>query len=98
MPNYFVIAWRPVGEEALFFRGDHRYEIFLPYVANELLLNAYIRGWVRCVEYARVFDAEPKLTDRSFAKGFARERVRIFPYQGELLKTQLLLPTKRPQW
>ena len=93
MVRRFVIAWRPPGGKPLFFRGDNRYEIFLAYISDDVTSS---RGWVKDVEHARVFDTFPDFNRRSFAKNFNAERLRIFPYDGELLPTQVTRPTRRP--
>ena len=91
MRKHYVISWRIPGGGVYFFRGDSRYEIFLPYVSAERVSQ----GWTRQVEYARVFEAFPALDRHSFAKNFDAERLRIFPYEGEVLQTQVLRPTRR---
>ena len=90
--DHFLIAWRPLGSSPFFFRGDNRYEIYLPYISEEVVS----RGWVRDVAYARVFGAFPDFSEKSFAKNFDVERLRIFPYKGDILSTQILRPTQRP--
>ncbi len=92
MPKFFVVAWRPPGKKPYFFRGDNRYEIFLPYISEEHVS----RGWVTDIEYARVFEAFPVFDRRSFSRNFNAERMRVFEYEGEILPTQIVRPIKRP--
>ncbi|MES2006837.1 MAG: hypothetical protein V4436_01880 [Patescibacteria group bacterium] len=93
MKKFFVIAWRPNGQAPYFFRGDDRYEIFLPYISEEITS----RGWVKDIERARVFDTFPDFGPKSLAKNIDAERLRIFPYEGEILPTQVVRPTRRPR-
>ena len=93
MKKHFVIAWRPVGREPYFFRGDNRYRIFLPYISEDVAS----RGWVKNIEYARIFDTFPDFDRRSYSKHFHTERLRIFLYEKEILPTQVVRPTKRPR-
>ncbi len=92
MKKYFVIAWRPNGQAPYFFRGDNRYEIFLPYISKEVVS----KGWVSNIEHARVFETFPDFGPKSLAKNIDTERLRIFTYEGELLPTQIVRPTHRP--
>jgi len=91
--RYFVITWRPPGGELYFFRGDSRYEIFLPYISEKVVS----RGWVRDEAYARVFDGFPVFTSRSFAKNFIMSRLNVYPYKGQIQPTHILRPIRRPQ-
>jgi hypothetical protein len=92
MKKLFVIAWRPKGQAPYFFRGDNRYEIFLPYISQEFVSE----GWVRSIEHARVFDIFPDFGPKSLAKNIDAERLRIFSYDGEILPSQIKRPTRRP--
>ncbi len=98
MSSYFIIAWRAPGDSPYFFRGDRRYQIFLPYISAQRVP----KGWVRDEAYARVFDMFPVFGPKSLAKGFIADRLRIFPYEGPILPTQRFHPIKRPimprQW
>lgn len=91
--NRFVISWRAPGRERYFFRGDSRYEIFLPYISAEVVSQ----GWVKDIAHARVFDAFPVFTRTSFAKNFMEGYLRVFPYTAELLPTQIFRPMQRPR-
>lgn len=91
--RYYVITWRPPGGELYFFRGDSRYEIFLPYISTEIVS----RGWVRDEAYARVFDGPPVFTANSFAKNFIMNRLNVYSYEKPLQPTQILRPIRRPQ-
>lgn len=93
MSKYFVITWRCPGGKVYFFRGDSRYEIFLPYISAKTVS----RGWVHEEKYARVFDAYPVFAITSFAKNFIADRLRIFPYEKEILPTQVVRPIRRPR-
>jgi hypothetical protein len=88
----FVITWRAPGGTLYFFRGDGRYEIFLPYISEATVQP----GWVTGERFARVFTEFPVFTARSYAKGFNASRLKIYPYEKEVLPTQIVLPTKRP--
>ncbi len=83
MNGCFVITWRPPGGILYFFRGDNRYEIFLPYISA----NKVSQGWVRKEEYARVFTTFPVFTAKSLAKNFDVTRLKVYPYEKELLPT-----------
>lgn len=91
--RYYVIAWRGVGCHALFFRGDNRYKIYLPFISE----TQVSWGWVETVERARLFDTFPVFDRTSFSKNFNAERLCIYPYDEEPLPSQLLRPTKRPE-
>ena len=91
--RHYVITWRCPGGELYFFRGDNRREIFLPYISKEVVR----RGWVKDERYARIFDIFPVFTHSSFAKNFEVDRLRIFPYEKPIQRTQILRPTKRPR-
>ncbi|PIT91023.1 hypothetical protein COU17_02510 [Candidatus Kaiserbacteria bacterium CG10_big_fil_rev_8_21_14_0_10_49_17] len=91
--KFYVIAWRPHGRSPFFFRGDARYEIYLPYISNEYVSD----GWVRDIAYARLFKAYPDFTARSFSKKLDASRIRIFPYDGDVLETHIIRPTLRPR-
>jgi len=93
MSRYFVITWRAPGGDIYFFRGDNRYEIFLPYISEKIVS----KGWVRKEEYARVFDSFPVFTRTSFAKNFPADRMKVYPYEKEIMSTQIVRPTSRPR-
>ena len=92
-----IIGWRPFRRPPLYFRGDYRYEIFLPYLSDERVAEGLVEGWVEDSRVARVFELPIVFTKRSFAKGLDLERLTIFPYSGELLSSQFFHPIKRPR-
>lgn len=93
MPRYYVITWRAPGGRPYFFRGDGRYEIFLPYISE----THVPRGWVENDAYARLFEAFPVFTEKSLAKNFRADRLNIYPYESEVQPTHSIRPVKRPQ-
>jgi hypothetical protein len=93
MGRYFVITWRTLGGDLYFFRGDNRYEIFLPFISAGIIS----KGWVREEEYARVFNSFPVFTGNSFAKNFPADRLKVYPYEKEIMPTQIVRPTHRPR-
>ena len=97
MRNLCLIAWRPFARDAIFFRGDDRFEIYLPYISDAMVKRGELNGWVRNEEHARVFEVPILFNERSFAKGFDKERFLISPYQGSILPTQIFRPLKRPE-
>jgi len=92
MNGHFVITWRAPGGDLYFFRGDNRYEIFLPYISAEKVS----KGWVKKEEHARVFTTFPDFTRTSLAKNFNADRLKVYPYVKEIMPTQLVRPTRRP--
>jgi hypothetical protein len=91
MANYHVITWRAPGGCLWFFRGDNRYEIFLPYISEGVVS----RGWVADEAQARVFEGFLSIDTFSLARNFDARRLNVYPYEGPLLKTQLF---KEPRW
>lgn len=92
MPRYYVIGWRAPGMSPYFFRGDNRYPVYLPYVSEESLT----KGWVTEIARARVFEGFPCLNKKSYSKHLDVTRIRIYPYEEEILPTQIYRPIKRP--
>ena len=61
----FVISYRPLGHEPVFFRGDNRYELYLPALDIEDLKNGHLsKGWVWRIRFARVFESYPCFDNR----------------------------------
>jgi len=89
----YVIAWRPRGGKPFFFRGDRRYEVYLPFISEGYVSD----GWKEDIAHARLFEAFPVFDSRSFSKRLDATRIRIFPYDGEVLETQVIRPIRRPQ-
>lgn len=96
MRNLCVLGWRPHGHEPLYFRGDERYEVYLPFISDELIQKGLVRGWHENIAKARVFEVPVLLTARSFARGFLSDRLRIYPYEDVVLSTQIFKPIRRP--
>lgn len=97
-----VIGWRPAGRTPLYFRGDNRYKIYLPFISDELIYRKeregqQVSGWVTDVGFARVFEVPVTLEEKSFAKNFIMDRFVIYPYDGEILPFQIFRPIKRPR-
>lgn len=93
MPKYHVIAWRAPGEAACFFRGDNRYAIYLPFISS----TGITKGWVSDISEARVFEGYPCLDRRSASKRLDLSRIRVFPYDGPILSSQIFRPIVRPR-
>jgi hypothetical protein len=96
MRKLCVLCWRPWKREALYFRGDDRYEIYLPYISEKLVERGQAKGWVEDVNYARVFETPILLEERSFAKQFIKEQFFIAPYEYAILPGQIFRPIRRP--
>jgi len=91
MTIYQVITWRAPGQRLWFFRGDNRYEIFLPYISESVVL----KGWVDDEAYARVFEGFLSIDTFSLAKNFNAGRLNVYLYKKPLQPTQLFIP---PRW
>jgi hypothetical protein len=93
MAYRYVITWRAPGAEPYFFRGDGRYEIYLPYISTTHVSP----GWVKDVAYARIFDSFPEFNEKSCSKHFIADRMKVYPYEEDILPTQIILPRTRPK-
>jgi hypothetical protein len=94
MRNLCVLTWRPYQRGPLFFRGDDRTEVYLPFISDELLRErGRAKGWVEDIGYARVFEV-PVVIDpkRGASKRFLWDRFTIQPYREELYATQIFRP------
>jgi len=98
MATPYVITWRPFGDTPYFFRGYNRHGLFLPFISDERIREGNHRGWTRNMEYARVFDGPPLFEKGTLARGFITGRLKIFPYEGAILPTQIFKPLSRPRW
>ncbi len=94
MPKYYIIGWRPTGKTPFFFRGDNRWEIYLPFTD----ISGPHKGWTINIEYARVFSTFPDFGPKSVSKGLDVIQLKVYSYDRELLPTQMLRPTKRPRY
>ena len=103
MANYFVVGWHPDGSQPFFFRGDNRYEIFLPYISERLIKKldgGSPPGWVPNPDYARVFTYPFDWESVKFSKhmdAIDRGRCKDWKYHGKILITQIFWPIKRPR-
>lgn len=102
--HYFVIGWRPHGASPIFLRGDGRYAIYLPYVDDAMAREGNLpEAWVSDIAHARIFKGLISLNKESIekhaqhSKSLDCSRVVIYPYQDEILETQVLRPTRRPK-
>jgi hypothetical protein len=112
MRKLCVIGWRPHGQAPWFLRGGNEPHVFLPKITDDLvwlvsrpnakgLPHSRFNGWVTNIAWARVFDIPVYFdTKRSFHPDLDLDRVQIYPYDSEVLPTQIYRPIrfrKRPQ-
>ena len=90
---YLIIVWRAPGAEPYFFRGDNRYELYLPQISS----SSVSRGWVRDERYARIFDGAVEFTSRTCSPTLNVSRLKVYPYEKPLLPTQIFRPLRRPR-
>ncbi|MCA9365302.1 hypothetical protein KC723_00230 [Candidatus Kaiserbacteria bacterium] len=86
--KFHVIAIR-LPEKTLFFRGDDRYEIYLPRTNND--------GWVESIEQARLFVRYPDFAGKCIHRSLDAKRINIYDYRGPVGHENIIRPTKRPQ-
>lgn len=87
--KFYVICYRLPEKEAIFFRGDNRYTIYLPSLKSD--------GWVKSIDKARLFVTFPDLGPRSVSKLIDGSRISVHEYVGPVGKDNVIRATKRPQ-
>jgi len=87
--KFYVICYRLPGKEALFFRGDNRYTIYLPSLKSE--------GWVQSKAEARLFVVYPDLGPTSLSKHLDGSRISVHEFTDPVGVNNVIRATKRPR-